>query len=577
MKHFFLFFVLILIPSVVFAQKQINIRDYGVTPGEQDATPGLLQALEDCRKFVGAELIFPQGEYHFYPDYGIDRYCFISNNDEGLKRIIFPLFNFHGLVINGQGSSFIFHGFVNPFVVDNSSDILFDNFSVDYTRTFHSEAIILANHSEGIDVTIPLEFPYCIRNGVLLFTDGSKEEKTKTTVSKDVIYPYTSLLEFDIRKRETAFMAKDYFLNNIPLIAQELGENKVRIFLNGLKGTVGNIMTFGAGTRNYPGFVISDSKDVQLKNITIHHTGGMGVVGQRSHNISLDSCTVSPSEGRIISCTADATHFTNCTGKIELSHCLFENQKDDATNIHGIYVRIEKMIGPNEIVVGLKHNQQFGFDFLKPGVEVECVKATNLITKGHVTIVAVQKINKEYTRVKLEQHLPEGIGIGDVIGLANGFANVHIHHNVIRNNRARGMLLNCRGTTIIENNYFHTPGAAIMFEGDASFWYEQGGVRNCIIRNNIFDNCLFGIWGEAVIDVQASILKDRNTSRYNKNIRIEKNTFRIFDNILLLNIFAVDNLIWANNIIERNTDYCALRKRKSLFKIEYSDNIHIEQ
>lgn len=164
-------------------------------------------------------------------------------------------------------------------------------------------------------MTIPLEFPYCIRNGVLLFTDGSKEEKPKTTVSKDVIYPYTSLLEFDIRKRETAFMAKDYFLNNIPLIAQELGENKVRIFLNGLKGTVGNIMTFGAGTRNYPGFVISDSKDVQLKNITIHHTGGMGVVGQRSHNISLDSCTVSPSEGRIISCTADATHFTNCTGK----------------------------------------------------------------------------------------------------------------------------------------------------------------------------------------------------------------------------------------------------------------------
>lgn len=49
----------------MFAQKQINIRDYGVTPGEQDATPGLLQALEDCRKFVGAELIFPQGEYHF--------------------------------------------------------------------------------------------------------------------------------------------------------------------------------------------------------------------------------------------------------------------------------------------------------------------------------------------------------------------------------------------------------------------------------------------------------------------------------------------------------------------------------
>lgn len=56
----------------------------------------------------------------------------------------------------------------------------------------------------------------------------------------------------------------------------------------------------------------------------------MGIVGQRTHNVTVESCKVTPSNGRMISCTADATHFSNCTGKIELSHCIFENQMDDA-------------------------------------------------------------------------------------------------------------------------------------------------------------------------------------------------------------------------------------------------------
>lgn len=577
MKQITILLSFLLASCIVIAQELVNIKDYGVVPGEQDATPGVLKALEECKKSITAELIFPKGEYHFYPDYGVDKYCFISNNDEGLKRIIFPLYDFQNLTINGQGSSFIFHGFVNPFVIDHSSNIQLRNFSIDCARPFHSEALILANHNEGIDVAIPPLFPYRISNGILLFTDGTEEELRKTTVSKDITYPYTSLLEFDADKRETAFMANDYFLNNTPLIAQELEKNKVRIFLKGLKGTVGNIMTFGAGTRNYPGFVVSDSKNIQFRNITIHHAGGMGVIGQRSQHIQLDSCIVSPSKGRIISCTADATHFTNCTGKIELSHCLFENQKDDATNIHGIYVKIEKILKPNEVIVGLKHSQQLGFDFLKPGSLIELVKAESLITKGNASIIHTERINKEYTLVKLSHNLPEEINAGDVIGAANKFADVHIHHNIIRNNRARGMLLNCRGKTRVENNYFHTPGAAILFEGDASFWYEQGGVRDCIIRSNIFDNCLFGIWGEAIIDVQAGVLKDKEKSRYNKNIRIEHNTFRVFDDVLLLHALGVDSLIWRNNVIEKSQSYPMLRSRDSLFKIEHSDHISIKE
>lgn len=169
--------------------QKINVQDFGLFPGVADCTPGLIKALKSCKESMNAELVFPKGEYHFYPDFGIDKYCFVSNNDEGLKRVIFPLIGFENLTINGNGSSFIFHGFVNPFVLENAANITFKDFTMDCARPFHSEAIILANNTDGIDVEIPANFPYKLKNGLLLFTDGAVSEEQKTTVNRPMTYP----------------------------------------------------------------------------------------------------------------------------------------------------------------------------------------------------------------------------------------------------------------------------------------------------------------------------------------------------------------------------------------------------
>ena len=556
----------------VSAQKRVAISDFGVNEQTIDATPGLIRALDKCKKSKASELIFEKGTYHFYPENGTDKYCFVSNNDEGLKRIAFYLEGLDGLTIDGQGSQFIFHGFINPFVVENSKRITFKNFSIDVNRPFHSEGIILANNPDGVDLEIPQNFPYKIHNGILVFTNNRESNK-----EKELIYPYGYLLEFDTEKRETAFMVHDYYLNDTPLRAEHIGERKVRVFLDGLKGTVGNTLVFGTVKRHHPGFVISDTRDVLFDNITIHHAGGMGIIGQRAHNVTVTSCRVTPSEGRMISATADATHFTNCTGKIEISNCLFENQMDDATNIHGIYVQIREIVSPNEVIVQLKHTQQLGFDFLKKGTSIEFVHAKSLITEGISKVTAANRINKELTRIRFADPLPANIRVGDAIGEASDFAEVHIHNNYIGKNRARGMLLNCRAKTLVENNVFHSPGAAILFEGDASDWFEQGGVKDCVIRNNVFDNCLFGVWGQAVIDVKAGITENREASRYNKNIQVYDNTFKLFDNMLLLHAYCMDNLRWENNTIERTEAYPSIRTEESYFKIENCSNMNIKQ
>ena len=131
---------------------------------------------------------------------------------------------------------------------------------------------------------------------------------------------------------------------------------------------------------------------------------------------------------------------------------------------------------------------------------------------------------------------------------------------------------------VVEGNTFHTPGAAILFEGDSRFWFEQAGVRDVVIRGNTFDNCNYGVWGTACIQVGSGIADEfRKTSRYNRNIRIENNLFRAFSPLPLLSIYSVDGLTFVGNRLERTKVYSATEGNDGkLFVITDSDNVKVE-
>ena len=117
---------------------------------------------------------------------------------------------------------------------------------------------------------------------------------------------------------------------------------------------------------------------------------------------------------------------------------------------------------------------------------------------------------------------------------------------------------------VIEGNTFHIPGAAILFEGDSRFWFEQAGVRDVVIRGNTFDNCNYGVWGTGCIQVGSGIADEfKSTSRYNRNIRIENNLFRVFSPLPLLCVYSVDGLTFRDNRLERTQDYPAARPSRS--------------
>ena len=546
--------------------RTVDVTEFKTVGYEKDATPMVVAALNYCKKNSIEKLTFPAGKYNFRKEFASEKYLFISNNDEGLKRIVFDLSGMNNFEIDANGSEFIFNGFLCPFLVDKANHISLKNFSIDFVRTFHSEGKIIAVGEKSIDLEISKEYPYQLDNNILIFKDNEGEK-----------YPWANLLEFDANKKETAFYAQDYYrYSNVPVLQLEPG--KIRLQAP-IKGTVGNVLTFGPSHRLVPALTISDSRDIALNDITIYHSGGMGVIAQRSGDIFLNKIkiTPAPTKNRIVSCTADATHFSGCFGKIEIKDCLFENQKDDATNIHGVYVRIEKILNNTEIIVRLIHPQQLGDGFIKQNDRVEFVDPKSLKTKCYSSVKSIRKINKEQMIIQFNSVLDKSVKLGDALAQADQFPSVIIKGCTIRNNRARGVLLGSRAKMVIDSNYFHTPGAAILFEGDASHWYEQAGVRDVEVKNNTFDNCNFGVWGKACIQVGSGIsVEKRDSNDYNQNVVIKNNLFRIFDP-RVLNVYAVKGLTFQNNKIEKTTDYLSKFIPEQSFIIDGCTNVDIQK
>lgn len=548
----------------VFSNKEISITHFGIEPNNgKDATLAVRNAINYCSEKKINKLIFPMGKYDFYPELATEKTVYISNNTDGEKRITFSIDNMKNFEIDGGGATFIFHGYICPFVIKNCKNIILNNFSIDFSRTFHSEGIIKAVHKDEIEVYFPEKYPFKIENERLIFTDGKKIE-----------YPYGSLLEYNTLKKETAYQVHDYYTGPV-LKAENIGQRQVRIHLKDVKGTPGNTMVFAPNHRLCPAITIDNTQDINIANITLYHCGGMGVIAQRSKNITVNKMKVSAAQDRTVSCTADATHFANCEGKIILTDCLFENQMDDATNIHGIYMRIEKILSSTSLLLRLVHYEQYGMDIFKKGQKVELVNAQTVETYSINNVESVKRYNKEFYQVEFKENLPSALKEKDVVGSAI-YPEVILKNCICQNNRARGVLLGSRTKIIVEGNRFHTPGAAIMTGGDTEYWFEQGGVSNLEIKNNIFDNCNYGVWGDAAIQIAAGSKDKGNSPRFNHNIIIENNIFNVFDP-RILKVSSVDGLIFRHNKINHSTAYPAIHTTAKPFNIENSTNINIQK
>ncbi len=106
-----------------------------ISPTDGDATWQIRQAIENAPS-NNLKIILENSTYICKPDLATEKYCAITNHDNGVKKILFPISNMKNVEIEGNGAALILHGRMFPFLFENCENVTITNLSIDWDIPF---------------------------------------------------------------------------------------------------------------------------------------------------------------------------------------------------------------------------------------------------------------------------------------------------------------------------------------------------------------------------------------------------------------------------------------------------------
>jgi hypothetical protein len=552
------------------------VKNFEFTPGSDDMTSAIRAALENTRA-GDVKLVFAKGTYFFRPDYAKEKFCYITNHDNGLKKIIFPMEGFRSVEIEGNGSEFIFHGQALPFLFEDCGKVTVKNLTIDWDIPFCFQGEVIAfNADEGWrDIKPAVDgFSWTVKNDHLVFPniDGFSYAAVGST------------LAFDKETKEVAYGALDFTSQPTRVEKRKGGILRFHEKLTHWP-QVGTILNSKGKTNRYaPAFYGKSSSNLSFENIVIHHALGMGFLMERCDTATLRGGGVYVREGsdRVVSIIADGTHFANCKGEVLVEGMRFKGMLDDSTNVHGTYVEVDEVINENTVRIELKHFQQFGFEFAGAGDDVWFIHRPDP-RRGDVNqVTGVKVLNDRYSELTFQNPVPSNLVKGDVLENKTWNPTFTMRGCNFERHRARNIVLKTPRPILIEDCDFSSMMSAVFFRGELFNWYESGNVEDVLIRNNRFRDCVTGAMApHAVLCVTPRWNEEFDpTVLYDRNIRFEDNLIETFDNRIVW-ADRVDGLVFKGNTIKQTDTFAPLQPDAHLFdltncrKVELIDNTYI--
>lgn len=560
---------MLLSPMAAFSN---GVEKLSFSPMEGDATLAVRQALEkvESRDVI---LEFAPGEYVFHAHYAKESYLAVTNHDNGMKRIIFPMDRFDSVKIIGNGADFIFRGRVLPFLFSGCLEVEMSDLSIDWDIPFYFQATVnkVNAEEEWLDVTPYTEgFSWSARNGQLFFPeiDGFNYERPGET------------LAFDPKHRRVAHGAIDIRMHT--LTAERRPGGQLRLHTNPRhypqEGTV-VVMKGRMGENRYaPAIFAIQSNNIVMRNVIVHHALGMGFLFERCENVILSGCGVYVREGsdRMVSALADATHFCNCKGDILIENSRFKHMLDDATNVHGTYVVVDEVLNDRQVRVELKHFQQLGFQFADRGDEVWLIHVPDPNRASVRTVKDFQELNEQYSVITFDEPMEDMLRPGDLLENKTWNPTFTMRGSTVKDHRARGIVLKTPLPILIEDNEFSSMMSAIFFRGESFFWYESGAVKDVLIQNNRFAYSAYGLMEHAILRVTPRLGREfDDTIAYDRNIRFINNEIRTYGNRIVW-VDRVAGLEILNNTIVQTHEAPVIHPDSPMIELTHCHDVRIE-
>lgn len=497
---------------------------------------------------------FAPGRYDIYPDNAVRKILHITNTNDSPdkpKSIVFMLDSCQFTKIEGKNANFVLRGKMMETYLNNCTNISIDGISFNYERPTVSELKVISSGLNYADLEIHKDSKFSIKDSLLTW-EGEGWSSAPQVLWQILNIQTDHLNRIDIPMKEIRFSL--------------LGGNKVRAYFPATMKTTrfekGFIYQNRNIERDYAGIFLNRSKNLTLKNIRINYMHGMGVVVQFCENITIDNLVVKPadSSGRTCAAWADILHFAGCKGQIEIANSYLSAANDDAINVHGLYLSVNKIVGPNQVHMQFMHPQTYGFNPYSVGDSIDFIRPESLLPIGKNVVLASTLLSEREVLLTLENPAPTNLIIGDAVENTTATPEVWIHNNTITRIPTRGILLTTRRKSIIEhNNILNTHMHAILVDNDATYWFESGMVKDLTIRKNNFVKC-----AEPVI----ALLPENtafNKTAVHSNISVLKNIFdtvdsRIFSSKSTSNIKIADNIIMMQKPVQKIEELISLQE-----------------
>lgn len=533
-----------------------TLEQYGGRANDStyDNGPALVKMLDALKRAnqsgQAVKVNLGSGDYHIWDTHLPTHEIFISNHDHADQRAVaFWLDGLKDVTIQGVNTKLLFHGRLIPFVLSNCEDVTVCGVSVDYLRPALTQITIKEVSDDVVRAEVLEESKWRVdKDRLVLECEGFD-------VVPNSCMPFSADGHMKWNRADVSFNpSKVARADDGSLLLYEWSEREY------LKPQ--EVYVLRSYARPTPGVVISDSKRVTLRDVSIHYAEGMGCLAQNSDDLALDHFSVKLPDGspRRFTTQADATHFSGCRGYIRSTDGIYENMADDAINVHGTYLRVDSILDARHLRASFAHGQTFGIGWYRENDEVALIDRNTLKPLFTSKVADYREVSKKEAIVVLERPLPENI-IAGLVPLAienlSAYPTVDFGYNVVRNNRARGSLFSTRQKVLCHHNLFdHTHGSAILLCGDANGWYESGPCEHVVISDNHFVNALTAMYQftHAVISIDPEIRQKENGFSYHKRVVIKDNTFTTFPSPLYY-AESVEELIIKNNRVISTNDY----------------------
>lgn len=513
--------------------EEIHVKTFGaIANDKKDDTEALRRAMDYARKNQGTTLIFDQGIYHLKDELAVDteRRAMAGEFGDNIEREIFvPYYKYakgldfkgiSNLTFEARGAVLLCEGWMEPLSIGDAVNITIKGLTIDYVRKPFVTGVLKSIE----DNCFTVEF--------------RKERKV------DNLMPLTRLTFWD----KKIGRVDPYVIYNPK--RKILADGTVQFEGNPGLHLIGSEVNINHSMHFCPAIMIIRSKEVLLKDVTIHSQAGMGVVGFDSHNILMSGLSIKPAHGYSQSTNTDATHFASCTGLVRFENCYFQGQGDDATNVHGYYQSIYRLdaqkIRLKQENVTFTHALQT--DVPRIGDTMEVVERKTLKPIGEIKVTqSFHEGTNTFCDIEFIGELPENLADYYLMNVSK-LPRLEFENNMINSHLARGILVKTRGVKIVNNVFRYCTGTAIHI-GAESGWWEGTHSKDVLVKNNLMIGCGSGSGGQGGASGIAVIIEadDTKDSYLHDHIHIENNHIIGENNPCAIYVGNAKNVVLKNN------------------------------